>query len=217
MKGASAEVAIFVLGRVPLFTKQNLVFRWNPLYLFVRSSKILTIFFRPNHIIFVSVQNLGHTRTNCAVFGLWGLIWPRNGHLLQHFFNVSKPYKAALTHSALSSSASKASWQSGVTTSDHKPVWGMFEVRVKPGKDSVPLAGGLFNRWCLVFLIFNNIISRAVYLEGLKRRSESLKPHLGRGHTAANICNVSWWWKSMMGQIYAALIWQLNKSWSSKI
>lgn len=65
----------------------------------------------------------------------------------------------------------------GVTTSDHKPVWGMFEVRVKPGKDSVPLAGGLFNR--------------AVYLEGLKRRSESLKPHLGRGHTAANICNVS--------------------------
>jgi len=65
----------------------------------------------------------------------------------------------------------------GVTTSDHKPVWGMFEVRVKPGKDSVPLAGGLFNR--------------AVYLEGLKRRSESLKPHLGRGHTAAHICHVS--------------------------
>ena len=73
------------------------------------------------------------------------------------FFNASKPFKAALTHSALSSSASKASWQSGVTTSDHKPVWGMFEVRVKPGKDSVPLAGGLFNRWCLVFLIFNKI------------------------------------------------------------
>ena len=133
------------------------------------------------------------------------------------FFNASKPFKAALTHSALSSSASKASWQSGVTTSDHKPVWGMFEVRVKPGKDSVPLAGGLFNRWCLVFLIFNKIFSRAVYLEGLKRRSESLKPHLGRGHTAANICNVSWWWSSMMGQIYAALIWQLNKSWSFKI
>ena len=45
----------------------------------------------------------------------------------------------------------------GVLTSDHKPVWGMFEVKVKPGKDSIPLAGGLFNR--------------QVYLEGLKRRS----------------------------------------------
>jgi hypothetical protein len=33
-----------------------------------------------------------------------------------------------------------------VVTSDHKPVWGMFEVTIRPGKDSVPLAGGLFNR-----------------------------------------------------------------------
>ena len=64
---------------------------------------------------------------------------------------------------------------SGVLTSDHKPVWGMFEVKIKPGKDSIPLAGGLFNR--------------QVYLEGLKRRSESLKPRLGRG--AASKCHVS--------------------------
>ena len=49
-----------------------------------------------------------------------------------------------------------------VVTSDHKPVWGMWEVKIKPGKDNVPLSGGLFNR--------------EVYLEGLKRRSEALHP-----------------------------------------
>jgi len=64
----------------------------------------------------------------------------------------------------------------GVVTSDHKPVWGMFEVRIRPGKDSVPLAGGLFNR--------------QVYLEGLKRRSESLKPIIGKGG-AVNMCILS--------------------------
>ena len=40
----------------------------------------------------------------------------------------------------------KIFWMLGVITSDHKPVWGMFEVGIRPGKDSVPLAGGLFNR-----------------------------------------------------------------------
>jgi len=49
-----------------------------------------------------------------------------------------------------------------VTTSDHKPVWGIWEVKIRPGKDNVPLSGGLFNR--------------EVYLEGLKRRSEALHP-----------------------------------------
>ena len=65
---------------------------------------------------------------------------------------------------------------SGVLTSDHKPVWGMFEVKIKPGKDSIPLAGGLFNR--------------QIYLEGLKRRAESLKPRIGRGGST-NMCHVS--------------------------
>ena len=65
---------------------------------------------------------------------------------------------------------------SGVLTSDHKPVWGMFEVKMKPGKDSIPLAGGLFNR--------------QIYLEGLKRRSESLKPRIGKGGSS-NMCHVS--------------------------
>ncbi len=49
-----------------------------------------------------------------------------------------------------------------VVTSDHKPVWGMWEVNIRPGKDNLPLSGGLFNR--------------EVYLEGLKRRSEALHP-----------------------------------------
>lgn len=52
-----------------------------------------------------------------------------------------------------------------VVTSDHKPVWGMWEVKIRPGKDNVPLSGGLFNR--------------EVYLEGLKRRSEALHPPSG--------------------------------------
>ncbi|XP_023336477.1 72 kDa inositol polyphosphate 5-phosphatase, partial [Eurytemora carolleeae] len=63
-----------------------------------------------------------------------------------------------------------------VVTSDHKPVWGMFEVGIRPGKDSVPLAGGLFNRH--------------VYLEGLKRRSESLKPSIGKS-AHVNMCTIS--------------------------
>ena len=52
-----------------------------------------------------------------------------------------------------------------VVTSDHKPVWGMWEVKIRPGKDNVPLSGGLFNR--------------EVYLEGLKKRSEALHPPSG--------------------------------------
>ena len=51
-----------------------------------------------------------------------------------------------------------------VTTSDHKPVWGIWEVKIKLGKDNVLLSGGLFNR--------------EDYLEGLKRRSEGLHPSL---------------------------------------
>ena len=56
-----------------------------------------------------------------------------------------------------------------VVTSDHKPVWGMWEVAIRPGRDnSVPLSGGMFNR--------------EVYLEGLKRRSEALQPPGGFGN-----------------------------------
>uniref|UniRef100_A0A6P7FV60 phosphoinositide 5-phosphatase n=1 Tax=Diabrotica virgifera virgifera TaxID=50390 RepID=A0A6P7FV60_DIAVI len=47
-----------------------------------------------------------------------------------------------------------------ITTSDHKPVWGVFKAHLRPGLDTIPLAAGLFNR--------------EVYLEGLKRRATTL-------------------------------------------
>jgi phosphatidylinositol-bisphosphatase len=49
----------------------------------------------------------------------------------------------------------------------------MWETVLRPGKDNVPLSGGLFNR--------------DIYLEGLKRRSEALKP-LSKGRL--NICAI---------------------------
>lgn len=44
-----------------------------------------------------------------------------------------------------------------ITTSDHKPVWGVFKAHVRPGIDTMPLNAGLFNR--------------DVYLEGIRRRA----------------------------------------------
>ena len=64
----------------------------------------------------------------------------------------------------------------GVVTSDHKPVWGMWETLIRPGKDSVPLSGGLFNR--------------EVYLEGLRRRSEALKPLTKGRMNMGNMCTL---------------------------
>ena len=46
----------------------------------------------------------------------------------------------------------------------NKPVWDIWEVKIRLGKDKVPLSGGLFNR--------------EVYSEGLKKRSEALHPPL---------------------------------------
>ncbi|XP_018324619.1 inositol polyphosphate 5-phosphatase E isoform X2 [Agrilus planipennis] len=48
---------------------------------------------------------------------------------------------------------------SSIKTSDHKPVWGVFRVKIRPGIDTIPLAAGLFNR--------------DVYLEGIHRRATS--------------------------------------------
>ena len=63
-----------------------------------------------------------------------------------------------------------------VLTSDHRPVWGIWEVKIRPGRDTIPLAGGLFNR--------------DVYLDGLKRRAEALQPVLGGKSAAANMCSI---------------------------
>ncbi|XP_059477647.1 inositol polyphosphate 5-phosphatase E [Neocloeon triangulifer] len=59
-----------------------------------------------------------------------------------------------------------------VLTSDHKPVWALFRAKLRPGKDSVPLAGGQFNR--------------EVYMEGMKRRVAAMEKR--KGHSL--VCSV---------------------------
>ncbi|XP_018576609.1 inositol polyphosphate 5-phosphatase E isoform X2 [Anoplophora glabripennis] len=59
-----------------------------------------------------------------------------------------------------------------ITTSDHKPVWGVFKVHLRPGLDTIPVAAGLFNR--------------DVYLEGLKRRAATLNSAKG----ATTVCSL---------------------------
>ncbi|XP_061586498.1 phosphatidylinositol polyphosphate 5-phosphatase type IV [Cololabis saira] len=43
-----------------------------------------------------------------------------------------------------------------IKSSDHRPVVAMFEVKLRPGRDNIPLCGGMFDR--------------NLYLEGIKRR-----------------------------------------------
>ncbi|KAF2898796.1 hypothetical protein ILUMI_07381 [Ignelater luminosus] len=52
-----------------------------------------------------------------------------------------------------------------ITTSDHKPVWGVFKAHLRPGLDTIPLAAGLFNR--------------DVYVEGIRRRATILDEDRG--------------------------------------
>ncbi|XP_053981753.1 inositol polyphosphate 5-phosphatase E isoform X2 [Hylaeus anthracinus] len=52
-----------------------------------------------------------------------------------------------------------------ICTSDHKPVWGVFKTTIRPGIDTIPLGGGLFNR--------------EVYLEGIKRRAAAMDESRG--------------------------------------
>ncbi|GFR28538.1 inositol polyphosphate 5-phosphatase E [Trichonephila clavata] len=63
---------------------------------------------------------------------------------------------------------------SDILTSDHKPVYAVFKVAVKPGRDNVPLAAGMFRR--------------DVYLEALKRRSKFLEVRHNQGQSA--ICSI---------------------------
>ncbi len=49
-----------------------------------------------------------------------------------------------------------------VQSSDHRAVWAAFDVTVRPGRDTGPLAAGSFNR--------------SVYVEGLKRRVQAWDP-----------------------------------------
>ncbi|XP_040261432.1 phosphatidylinositol polyphosphate 5-phosphatase type IV [Bufo bufo] len=66
-----------------------------------------------------------------------------------------------------------------VKTSDHRPVCGSFEVRIRPGRDNIPLAAGLFDR--------------ELYLLGIKRRisRELQKRQAIKNQKNSSVCTVS--------------------------
>nr|XP_042710307.1 phosphatidylinositol polyphosphate 5-phosphatase type IV isoform X2 [Chrysemys picta bellii] len=75
--------------------------------------------------------------------------------------------------------AVKYSSCSVVKTSDHRPVYGLFRVKVRPGRDNIPLAAGQFDR--------------ELYLIGIKRRitSELQKRQEIKDQKSSSVCTVS--------------------------
>uniref|UniRef100_A0A8D0E8G5 Phosphatidylinositol polyphosphate 5-phosphatase type IV n=1 Tax=Salvator merianae TaxID=96440 RepID=A0A8D0E8G5_SALMN len=67
----------------------------------------------------------------------------------------------------------------GIKTSDHRPVYGLFRVRVRPGRDNIPLAAGQFDR--------------ELYLIGIKRRitRELQKKQALKDQKSSAVCSVS--------------------------
>ncbi|XP_027622069.1 72 kDa inositol polyphosphate 5-phosphatase [Tupaia chinensis] len=67
----------------------------------------------------------------------------------------------------------------GIKTSDHRPVYGLFRVKVRPGRDNIPLAAGKFDR--------------ELYLLGIKRRisKELQRQRVLRDRNSSAICTVS--------------------------
>ncbi|XP_028857276.1 phosphatidylinositol polyphosphate 5-phosphatase type IV isoform X1 [Denticeps clupeoides] len=68
---------------------------------------------------------------------------------------------------------------STMKTSDHRPVIGMFQVRIRPGRDNIPLGAGQFDR--------------GLYLEGIRRRiSRELKRQEAmKNQKNSVVCSVS--------------------------
>lgn len=62
-----------------------------------------------------------------------------------------------------------------IKTSDHRPVYALFEAAVRPGKDNTITAGGMF--------------SRQVYIEGIKRRVAK-SGITKRNQTSSTVCSV---------------------------
>lgn len=68
-------------------------------------------------------------------------------------------------------------------TSDHKPVYSLMDIKLRPGRDDVVLNAGLFER--------------EIYLEGIKKRREiwlelKVKNRLKRSQSKNNLtCNLS--------------------------
>ncbi|XP_053230774.1 phosphatidylinositol polyphosphate 5-phosphatase type IV isoform X1 [Podarcis raffonei] len=67
----------------------------------------------------------------------------------------------------------------GIKTSDHRPVYGLFRVKVRPGRDNIPLAAGLFDR--------------ELYLIGIRRRitRELQRKQALKDQKASAVCSVS--------------------------
>ncbi|XP_072520613.1 phosphatidylinositol polyphosphate 5-phosphatase type IV [Salminus brasiliensis] len=69
---------------------------------------------------------------------------------------------------------------SSIKTSDHRPVIGMFQVKIRPGRDNIPLGAGQFDR--------------AVYLEGIRRRiTRELKRReaVMKNQSNSTVCSIS--------------------------
>uniref|UniRef100_A0A8C8R8J6 Phosphatidylinositol polyphosphate 5-phosphatase type IV n=1 Tax=Pelusios castaneus TaxID=367368 RepID=A0A8C8R8J6_9SAUR len=75
--------------------------------------------------------------------------------------------------------AVKYSSCSVIKTSDHRPVYGLFRVKVRPGRDNIPLAAGQFDR--------------ELYLTGIKRRitRELQKREDLKDQKSSRVCTVS--------------------------
>ncbi|KAL8174555.1 UNVERIFIED_CONTAM: inositol polyphosphate 5-phosphatase, partial [Gekko kuhli] len=67
----------------------------------------------------------------------------------------------------------------GMKTSDHRPVYGLFRVKVRPGRDNIPLAAGQFDR--------------ELYLIGIRRRitRELQKKRALKDQKGSTVCSVS--------------------------
>ncbi|XP_072908418.1 phosphatidylinositol polyphosphate 5-phosphatase type IV isoform X1 [Hemitrygon akajei] len=65
-----------------------------------------------------------------------------------------------------------------IKTSDHRPVYCFYQVRIRPGRDNIPLCAGQFYR--------------DIYLEGIKRRFlKEQKQHALSNQKNSTICSVS--------------------------
>ncbi|XP_029019297.1 phosphatidylinositol polyphosphate 5-phosphatase type IV isoform X2 [Betta splendens] len=68
---------------------------------------------------------------------------------------------------------------SGIKTSDHRPVIGVFQVKLRPGRDNIPLGAGQFDR--------------SLYLEGIRRRitRELKRKEAMKNQSNSTICSIS--------------------------
>ena len=62
-----------------------------------------------------------------------------------------------------------------IRTSDHRPVFAVFDVQLRPGRDTVPLNAGNFNR--------------EVYIEAIRLRAEEVNGDKDR--RASLVCSIS--------------------------